>query len=124
MLEKLIGIFYEGPNPPDRIRDGVVLFKLNNPNATKQDWINFCIHYSQGCYKTGWLRGYEWIERQLDVKPENHPDRIADALSNNWRLSEPVRLYNIDEQEPKSEQETGDHEQQYFRDRIGKGPSR
>jgi len=130
LYEKVKGIFYEGPNPPKRLGDAVAVFAEMNPKATRIEWILFCTQLAEASYKSGWLRGYEWSERELDIKPEHDPDRIADALLNNWRASEPVRLHNVNEQvtteapvDP-NVMEILSNERQYFENRVGVGPSR
>lgn len=130
IYEKLVGVFYEGPKAPPRLGDAVLKFAEMNPKATRFDWIVFCQRHAASSYQSGWVRGYEWAERELDKKPEYHPDRVADALSNDWRLSEPLTLHNVDEQVTDlpaptlNVTEALTHERQYFEDRIGKGPSR
>lgn len=82
--EKLVGQFYEGPEPPDRIADMVVFFANSNPHATRLDWVTFCTEHAREVYKSGYVRGMENAERDPDDPPVD-PDVIADAIDPNWR---------------------------------------
>lgn len=68
--EQWLGNFYEGPEPPDRIGQRVVAFMALYPNATKGEWAAFATRIGMNCYREGWVRGFEWGERDLGRTPE------------------------------------------------------
>lgn len=125
----LLGIFYEGPTPPPRLAEHVTRFANDNPNATRKEWIVFAQGLANSSYQSGWLRGYEWVERELDKLPEEHPDRIADSINNNWRQNSPVLMHYTDEKVVDDKPEVNplefyENERRYFEDRIATGPRR
>lgn len=130
LYDKLRGRFYEGPKAPERLNDQVLLFSMMYPNATRLEWTIFCQRLAAQSYQSGWIRGYEWAERELDTKPEFHPDRLADALGNDWRHAQPLSLHNPHEPvtdvpvEPINTTEVMSNERRYFEERVGRGPSR
>jgi hypothetical protein len=65
LLERHLGRFYEGPEPPRRLAEMVLQFAELYPRATKQQWIEFAARHAIECYRTGYVRGYEWCERDL-----------------------------------------------------------
>ena len=92
-IEKLLKRFYEGPNPPLRIAEEVELFDRLHPQATLEDWKRFTVAVSENAYRDGFIRGFEWAERDLDAKPKTDPDVIAEEL----RHAESVGTYTVDE---------------------------
>lgn len=63
LLERLLGRFSEGPDPPVRISEEVRLFAALHPDATSADWISFTTRFSQRQYRDAFVRGWEWSER-------------------------------------------------------------
>ncbi len=85
MTEKLFDRFYEGPEPPDRLGDMVIAFANMYPSATRLDWVQFASEHARECYRSGYLRGFEYAEREPD-EPEVDPDELMDALEGRaWR---------------------------------------
>lgn len=88
VLEKLAGTFYEGPKPPKRLEERVQLFRLHYPDATPKQWAEFALTFGTNCYREGFARGYEWLER--DWKPTDEPtqEQIAEYQAHDWSLAE------------------------------------
>jgi len=75
ILERLLGTYYEGPEPPARAGGLVLEFCRVYPKATRQQWIDFAAQHARLMYREGYVRGYEWTERDLvrrdpGVEPE------------------------------------------------------
>lgn len=89
--ERLLGTYYEGPEPPYRLREMVLFFANFKPCATRQEWVEFASHHAAECYRTGYLRGLERAERDPDAQPwmQGDPDELADAMSPGWRRHSP-----------------------------------
>lgn len=92
VLEKAASKFYEGPEPPKRIWEQVRLFKM----ATRPDdidaWEDFAVEFAQACYRDGWQRGFEWAERDLDARPKDDPDVLAEQIRHAWSLSDDPKI--------------------------------
>ena len=96
--ERIFGSFYDGPEPPDRLAQMVIAFALTNPQATRFDWTRFAIEHARECYRAGYTRGYEYIERDPDeraILTQLDPDALADALDPDWRWSPELDLNGI-----------------------------
>jgi len=93
IVERLLGIWYEGPEPPARLGEMVVAFANDNPRATRADWVRFCQFHSGECYRSGYVRGVERSERDfLNAMPSTRPEDIADELDPDWRWSPDITL--------------------------------
>lgn len=64
LAEKVAGTFREGPNPPDRLRRAAEEFAAAHPKATRRQWLVFASAHAASSYRSGYLRGYEWAERE------------------------------------------------------------
>ena len=85
LLERLLGRYYEGPEPPQRIGQNVSAFATLNPRATVGDWMDFTTRYASECYRSGHVRGLEWAERDLDRRdPVTDPELLEDHRRNDW----------------------------------------
>lgn len=85
MFEKWVGAFYEGPEPPDRLGDMVIVFANLHPRATRAQWAKFATEHARECYRSGWVRGMENSERD-EREPEIEPEVMADAMDGGaWR---------------------------------------
>lgn len=85
-LEKVLARFYEGPEPPERIGETVILFRVLNPGADAEAWARFAIMHAEDCYRAGFVRGVERTERN----PEAMPAELADAMErarHDWSLA-------------------------------------
>jgi|ERR1700722_2026544 len=95
LREKLLGKFYDGPEAPDRLRQMVVVFANTNPTATRLEWIRFAVEHAKESYRAGWVRGYEYTERDPDeraVMRHVDPEMIALAMDPDWEWSPEVKL--------------------------------
>jgi len=77
-------VFYEGPEMPARFDELSTAFANENPHATRLDWVMFANEHSAECYRSGWLRGFEYAERDPHG-PATEPETIADLLTPEWR---------------------------------------
>lgn len=64
--EKEAGAYYDGPSPPLRYAEAVVQFAVTHVDATVGEWAAFASRLARRCYTEGYVRGYEWRERQID----------------------------------------------------------
>jgi hypothetical protein len=92
LLEHLCEQFYEGPIPPMRFAEEVVIFAKTYPNATVEQWAEFSVRQVQASYRAGYARGYEWQARDLDKLPSFSPERVADEMANNPPWTAPESL--------------------------------
>lgn len=84
-VEKWLGSFYEGPDPPKRLGEQVVAFANLRPLATRGDWIDFATNLAEECYRAGYLRGVEYTERDPEEPGGITPEEIADQIDPDWR---------------------------------------
>ncbi len=95
--EAWIGQRYEGPAPPARLREQVISFANMYPHATRRMWENFASDFAEQCYRSGYIRGVEWAERDPDAfDPSVTPEMIADEMDPDWRWRPAVVLENPD----------------------------
>lgn len=99
-LERTFGKYYEGPEAPDRIRKMVAAFAAEHPRATRQEWIDFACEHACEAYKSGYVRGFEYVERDPDMfRKDLPPEVIADMLDPNWRWGDEVDPFTGDVRE-------------------------
>lgn len=87
LVERFLGRYYEGPNPPRHISEEVRLFRILHPTATPEQWETFANLMAEKCYRSGFVRGYEWVERDWPG-PAQDPEVLAEAMSHDWSLAE------------------------------------
>lgn len=92
LLERLLGIFYEGEQPPERLREIVTTWANNHPNATRADWLAMMEEWGDEVYRTAYQRGIEYVERDPTFWKDIDPDAIADEVDPNWRWRPEVKL--------------------------------
>ncbi len=94
-LERLAGVWYEGAQPPDRFGEMVVYFANTNPRATREQWVQFATELAGETFRSGYLRGFERGERDVEAQPwrQADPDALADELDPDWRWSPDITLY-------------------------------
>jgi len=82
-----MGTWDEGPEPPARLREMVLLFAEAHPRATRREWADFAARHAGECYRTGYARGFEASVRDDDQKPwlADMPERVADQVDPGWR---------------------------------------
>jgi len=91
LRDKWLGNFYEGPEPPQRLREIVVVFANLHSRATRAEWLEFAAAHAEEAYRCGYVRGFENAERDpdpIDVPPE----RLADQMDPSWRWQPNVLL--------------------------------
>lgn len=85
LVERTLGTWYEGPEPPDRLRQMVLAYAEAHPRATRREWIGFAQDLARVCYRSGYERGYLWADRDLERRdPEFEPERLAELEGNGW----------------------------------------
>lgn len=86
-VEVLFGEWREGPEPPQRLREMVLLFAAAHPRATRREWLEFAAGHAGECYRTGYVRGYEATFRDDDEQPWRRvsPEQLADEIDPGWR---------------------------------------
>lgn len=87
LLERWLGTFYEGPQPPRHLAEEVRVWRAMNPRSTPADWERFAAHFARACYERGFTRGYEWQERGWPG-PEFDPEHLAEIEAQDWSLAE------------------------------------
>lgn len=85
--EKFAGTFYEGPEPPKRLKEKVQLFRLYYPHATPAEWAEFSLKLAKNSYQEGFVRGHQWVEREWEG-PEIDPEVLAEVEGEDWSLAE------------------------------------
>lgn len=104
-LERLLGRFHEGPDPPPRVAQEPRLFRAMAPEApTEEEWEEWAVAYGDRCYRAGFVRGMHWLERSWDgpaVDPErvlemeaHEADRIPEEMLRNPRSAREVREFH------------------------------
>jgi hypothetical protein len=91
--ERWIEQHYEGPEPPARLGEQVLSFANMFPHATRGEWVTFAADFADQCYRSGYIRGVEWAERDpaaFDSKVP--PEMIADQMDPDWRWRPAVVL--------------------------------
>ncbi len=86
-LERWLGRYYEGPEPPPRLVQEVRLFAALHPHASPAEWKDFAARLAQNSYRDGFIRGEEWNERMWPG-PSTEPELLAEAAPYNWSYPE------------------------------------
>lgn len=82
------GQWYEGPEPPPRLVEEVVIFRLLYPDASQARWQAFVDSAVRNAYRDGFVRGFQWNERDWDGKPTEDAERIAELMAHDWSLAD------------------------------------
>ena len=91
--EKFAKRYYEGPEPPERLHTEIKAFAKMYPHATRAEWVEFATAHSGGAYEEGYVRGFEYVERDREAwYPDVDPEVIADAVDPGWRWGEPFSV--------------------------------
>lgn len=85
LRERAFGTFEEGPDPPERLADAAEAFAAAHLRATRGEWIAFAAAHAGEAYRSGYVRGLEWAERDPEKRPDVPPDMVADAVDPGWR---------------------------------------
>ncbi len=85
--ENYLKTFYEGPEPPLRIADLAIEFANLYPTATRAQWLRFTTEHAREAYRSGYQRGFEYVERDPDffVRHDRTPEMVADQIDPDWR---------------------------------------
>ncbi len=79
------GSFYWGPSMPDRFLLLIAEFARRHPRATRAGWAEMAAHLAGQAYRSGYVRGYEWAERDLERRdPAEDPEAAADREGHGW----------------------------------------
>lgn len=86
VLERLMGRYYEGPAPPPRMFEEVLLFRRLHPDATADDWASFTTRLAEGAYRDGFIR---CLERELrDPDTGTVDDELAERIAHSWSIAD------------------------------------
>ena len=94
LQQKRRNTYYEGPKAPVRIREEIRLFSIANIGATPEEWAKFTESIACHSYEDGFTRGYEWLQRGWDRKPDATLERVAEAERHDWSLAEADPRYD------------------------------
>jgi hypothetical protein len=85
LFQRLRGTYYEGPEAPSRLGQIVEVFAASRRRATRRQWIEFARSLAEEAYRSGYVRGYEWAERDLDRRdPAIDPEALAAVEGHEW----------------------------------------
>lgn len=84
LWERVRGRYREGIDAPERLARIVNDFARWYPDATREEWIAFAIAQTAESYRSGYIRGYEHVER-IGVKYDPSPETVADDIMPGWR---------------------------------------
>ena len=93
-LEKKLERFYEGPRPPNRYGVEARAFAKLHPNADPDAWAEVVEAIAADAYRDGYVRGFEWRERDLEAANERM--KLEEAERNAWERG-PEQLEGIDD---------------------------
>jgi hypothetical protein len=122
-------VYYEGPEPPKRIKAIVVDFANSFPNATRDEWVKFSSELAEEFYTSGYMRGLEWSERDLDRRdPQLPPEVLAEAEGHSWEWGRVGIVYdNSNEVEEETtgvvsdiERQEEEHRERYLREKANR----
>jgi hypothetical protein len=94
LIERWLKRYYEGPLPPRRLDQMVVVFANMHPKATRAEWVLFAARHADEAYRTGWVRGFEWCERDLlrrDPQIDPEAAMLMHGMDPEW-INNPVDL--------------------------------
>lgn len=87
LLERFLGRYYEGPQPPRRLVEEVQLFRIYHPGAGPEEWAQFALAFAANAYRDGFVRGYDWQERGWEG-PVADPEQLLELESHDWSVAE------------------------------------
>lgn len=105
--EKLLKRYYEGPEPPMRLAQQVAEWAWMHPKATRAEWAAFAVRFAHGAYRDGFVRGFEWAERDLDRLQLGDPERLAELEAHDfvWHSPDHLTSQQLAEVVPRSQEE-------------------
>lgn len=88
--QKMTNVYYDGPEPPARLLDAVRHFA--GCIRTQAEWKQFAATHACEAYRTGYVRGLEWSERDLDRRdPETDVELVIANSQHSWGLDIPAQ---------------------------------
>lgn len=102
LLERLLGRFHEGPEPPKRITEQARLFRsLARETPTEDEWEAFTVELAEAAYRDGYLRGLYMLERS-EFSPARYERELEEqtlAADPKWAavLAEPMSARRVKE---------------------------
>ena len=85
-IERSLGTFEEGPEPPFRLKQLVVEFVNANPRLTRAQVVEFGQRLVDSVYRAGYQRGWERTVRDPEAEWRRlPPELVADALDPDWQ---------------------------------------
>lgn len=87
LLERIFGIYVEGPTTPPRYLEELRVFRVMFPLANAEDWERHATSIVDRAYRDGWIRGWEWTERYWPDPPSEH-QRLEEARRHSVSLAE------------------------------------
>lgn len=83
--ERALGRYYEGPEPPKRLRQVAEEFVATHPKATRSEWLEMAVSLAEAAYKEAYDRGLGWADRDLDRRdPVDDPEALAEIEAHDW----------------------------------------
>lgn len=79
IAERIARRYYEGPEPPLRLRVAVRDFVDLNPKVGTRMWAEFAAEHGDACYRAGYVRGLERRARDLTLQASGQPPMLEDA---------------------------------------------
>jgi hypothetical protein len=89
LWQRARGTFYEGPEPPERLTRMAYEFTRVHQKATRSEWLVFAVKLAEESYRSGYMRGLEWAERDLDRRDPQMPpeEAIKHMKGHDWAWS-------------------------------------
>lgn len=85
-LERLFGVYREGPQTPIRYFEEVRMFRVLHPAAAQDLWERFADDMIDRAYRDAYVRGHENAERWWPGPPPE-AERLAEAARYDWSLA-------------------------------------
>jgi len=87
LVEKWLGRYYEGPEPPRRLGEELRLWAALNPDVDRAAVVGYAACLVDAAYRDGFVRGYDWQERGW-TGPGVDPEALAEAAAQDWSLAD------------------------------------
>jgi hypothetical protein len=143
LLQRIAGVWYEGPTPPSRFARSIGAFEFSHPIATREQWATFALQLAEEGYRQGYQRGYEQrvddlseVLGEIVVPMTQHPAfkeqatpyrleteaKIAESVPLRATSGKAVMLTLDDVMKPDPRLQA--HEDEFWRNNAGIGPKR
>lgn len=87
LIEKFLGRYYEGPDPPRRLTEELRVWLYINPDADRSTVEGYVALLLESAYREGFTRGYEWQERDWPG-PAVDPELLAELEQQDYSLAD------------------------------------